>query len=518
MWTRSVSCLCLLGLTAFAPLPAGEKDARPGKPVRLGSARIANHGRVFALAYSADGRLVAGGAWDGSIRVWQAATGKQLAVLHEHRGPVRRLAFSHDGQDLASAGMSPAVCVWDVRAGSLRTVFKTARANGTDVAFSPDDRHLAAIAGGTLSVWDRAGAPLWTSGGERTHTRLIFDDAASVTSLSSKPPKRFPDPDRPLYLAGWDVASGKELRARVLEQPQNGGGFLLGPGGLLIEHTVVEYGRREVLRCVREGRPEAEHRIELAGQDVTALCVSPDGRMLALTGDPWGAENEGRDKLIRVFEIASGQERCHFVSPDRGQLCLAFAPDGRTLASGSLDVTVLLWDLTLGESSRAPADEAALERLWEDLKGEASAAYRAQWRLVTAAKAAVPFLARRLRPVAAPDPKRLAELVRDLADERFDTRTRAEAGLSELGDLAEPALRAALPTAKGLEARRRIEALLKRVSAFSPERLAELRAVEALERIASPAARALLGELAGGYAGASLTRAAGESLRRLQKF
>src|SRR5437879_2224004 len=109
MVARGVGCVGVLFLLASAALPAGDERAggpsqeKPdGAPLRLGNARFANLGRVFALAYSADSRLLAGGAWDGSIRVWEAASAKELLLLHEHKGPVRKLAFSRDGKWLAS--------------------------------------------------------------------------------------------------------------------------------------------------------------------------------------------------------------------------------------------------------------------------------------------------------------------------------------------------------------------------------------------------------------------------------
>jgi hypothetical protein len=240
--------------------------------------------------------------------------------------------------------------------------------------------------------------------------------------------------------------------------------------------------------------------------------------MLALTGDSWAREGDRGPKFIRVFEIASGRERCRFRSADQGKLSLAIAPDGRTLASGSIDVTAVLWDLTGGQArAKHTLSAADLARLWDDLKGaDAAAAYRSHWKLTAAAEQAVPLLAQRLRPAATPDPKRLAALVGDLADKRFRERARASEELLKLEELAEPALRAALRGA-GLDVRRRIEQLLKKVEQPSPERLRQLRAVEVLEHTATPAAHVLLRELAKGAPDASLSHAAHEACRRLER-
>jgi hypothetical protein len=521
MDTRTLPCLGLVLLSALAPLTAGE-TAPPQAPQRLGSARFANLGRVFTVAFSADGRLVAGGAWDGSIRVWETATGKEMHQLHEHKDPVRRLAFSSDGRWLASAGKAPGLCLWDLQAGRRERVLGAPTDAAGDVAFAPDSKHVAAIARGRLRVWDIAGKELWSQGGDRIHARLAVDAADSLSSLYLTPLARrgnlaYPDENSRVYLSHWGLLSGKESDRRdlgpynPLEPP------VLGPGGLVVQRTFQPDFHRQAIAYLALGQGGAAQPIDLVLQDVTVVCVSPDGRMLAIGGDTLGGGNRG-SKLIRVFEIASGKERCSFQSLDQGQLSLAFAPDGRTLASGSLDVTVLLWDLTGGTAkAKQPLTPSDLERLWNELQGSsAAAAYRAHWKLVAAAREAAPYLGSHLRPGAPPDPKRVADLIGDLGDEQYDRRNAAYAELAKLEEFAAPALRTALASAKSLEARRRMEELLKRSEQVSQDRLARLRAIETLEHMQSPAAVALLRDLAAGPAAASVTRAAADALRRLE--
>jgi hypothetical protein len=428
--------------------------------------------------------------------------------------------FSRDGAWLVSAGRAPGVCLWDLRAGRLARVL--ASGNGGAVAIAPDGKRIAAVANGRLHVWDPAGKEVWTQGGDRVYTRLAFRSGDSLATAYIKPIARIgkqlvPDVRSRVYLSDWQLPAGKESDPLDLGPREPSGSPILGRGGLIVQHTIAEYGQREQLTYFQAGRRDTARHIDVVGQHVSVLCVSPDGRMLALSGDVWSTDRDV--KYIRVFELATGKERCRFRSVDTGQLSLAFAPDGRTLASGSLDVTVLLWDLTHGEAiAKAPLTEADLDRLWNDLKGsDAALAYRVHWKLVAASMQAVPFLARKVHPVTAPDPKRVAALVNNLAAEQFDTRTQAYAELSKLEDLAEPALRAGFEVRKSLEAHRRIEELLRRIDELSPERRAALRAIEALEHIGTTAAAALLRELAAGCPAASVTRAAQEARRRLER-
>src|SRR5262249_18721637 len=144
-------------------------------------------------------------------------------------------------------------------------------------------------------------------------------------------------------------------------------------------------------------------------------------------------------------------------------------------------------------------------------------------RALAAAPQVVPLLKERVQPVTVPaDRTRLARLVADLDSSKFAVRQEAAAALEKLGELAEPALVKALRGQLSVEARRRVGQILETIGRQrgpvpSPERLRALRAVELLERIATPEAQRLLAALAGGTPDAWLTREAQRALERLEK-
>jgi hypothetical protein len=125
-----------------------------------------------------------------------------------------------------------------------------------------------------------------------------------------------------------------------------------------------------------------------------------------------------------------------------------------------------------------------------------------------------------LRPRIKPDPTAPAEMTRkllaDLDSDSFENRQVALKRLKELGQQAEPALRAALESKPSLEQRRRIEEVLADLppasTAPTPEELRQLRALIVLERISAPEARRLLEEAAKGPPSARLTRQAQAAL------
>jgi hypothetical protein len=158
-----------------------------------------------------------------------------------------------------------------------------------------------------------------------------------------------------------------------------------------------------------------------------------------------------------------------------------------------------------------------IERLWADL-GSAGGirAYRALWAMA-AARQAVPFLAQRLRPVAAVEEKRLTRLIADLDSDRFGVRNQASDELRRLAELAEPALRKARAGEISLEVGRRLKALLEEYRTPPNEQLQVLRALEVLEHTGTASARQLLRHLAKGTPAARVSREAKAALERLER-
>jgi hypothetical protein len=243
------------------------------------------------------------------------------------------------------------------------------------------------------------------------------------------------------------------------------------------------------------------------------FAFSPDGRLLA----------HGHSSGAVVVRAADTGKELARLAGHRGLLtAVAFAPDSKTLATGSADSTVLLWDVTaLRERLRpkgARLGAGELEAAWEALgRRDAAKAYAALCRLADAPGSAVPYLRERLRPVAAAEGAKAERLIPALDSAQFRERERARAELLKLGAAAVPALREALKRKLSLEAERRVRDLLGRLTQerLVLEDLRYLRAVEALERAGTAEARAVLRRLAAGSRGAPPTRAAQAALDRL---
>jgi RNA polymerase sigma factor (sigma-70 family) len=266
-----------------------------------------HRGWVGCVAYSPDGRTLAtGSATDGTLRLWQASTGQEIRHW-ETRGPLA-LAFSPDGKTLASSGGDRVVRCWDVATGKETLHFRAGQEPGNhphSVRFSPDGKLLAAA--------DHGGIRLWRVTGQE------------VRRLQMPAPS-----PRPGAVTPWSLAFSTD------------GQFLAASRGKVVCLWETTAGR-EVGRFVSPGA------------DVTALAFSADGRTLASAGD---------EDTVRLWEVATGKERrlrgpgdlpdrldangVRVSRPSAGVFtALAFSADSETLLGGRLrDEALYVWDLT----------------------------------------------------------------------------------------------------------------------------------------------------------------------------
>jgi WD40 repeat protein len=460
---------------ALPPSPSGCADCRTAL------ARISPDGNVVAEH----------GAEDGTVRLLEAASGKELRRFgRENEVCTWPEAFSPDGTALAVERFDSAFIRVLSGVGRYRV------------------RLLAAASGELLVELDRPA-------NEESVVALGFSPDGKLLALAGPPPR-----STRCAVSVWDAKTGKEIPFPV-DEPTHGSFFAFFPDGRWLAvggdargwvDQLADPGPKDDGIFVRELLTGKTALRLAAPPGQTCCCVSPDGGLLA-AGDEAG--------VVRLYDLDDLKE-VRELTGHRGRVCsLSFSPDGKWLASGSADTTVLVWDVAGDAPSRRPGGKGPtaeqLTALWDDLAGaDASRAYAAARALTRSPEEAVPFLRERLRPVRRPEPARLARLIRDLDSDEFEERERASRELGEWQEAAGPALDQALPGGPSAEARARIEDLLGRLArrALTPERAREARAVASLERMGTAESRRLLESLAEGVDAVRLTQEAKAALER----
>ncbi|MGI8619321.1 MAG: caspase family protein, partial [Gemmatimonadaceae bacterium] len=324
-------------------------EAPTGREVRrLEVPRVGRDGAVWirAAAFSPDGGTVVTGSYDGSVRLWSPATGREIRRLPPgHSGPIRSAAFSPDGRLIVTASEDSTARLWDARTGRPAGSPMTHRDLVNTAAFSPDGRYVVtASSDSTAHIWDGAtGASVRLLPGHRgwvTSAAFSHDGRLVVTTTEEETARLTSDGTAHVGTAHiWNAATGDIIRQIQRHSAK-------------IRSAAFSPDDRRVVTVSSDGTGSITDLtsgtvlpLEGGTDPLRAVSFSPDptGRYVVAashdhTGWMWSSVT---GKLIRRFQG-------HAQRPNAA----SFSPDGRLVVTAVDDGSGRIWEIGTGREVR----------------------------------------------------------------------------------------------------------------------------------------------------------------------
>jgi WD40 repeat protein len=312
------------------PTAQAEEALRRALPENRVRAAFTGHtDRIRTVAFDPTGTRVVTASWDGTARIWETGTGRELQVLkgNPEDGPLADAAFDPDSSRVVTAREDGVVQLWDARTGREILEFEGHEEGAETVEFDPDgDRIVTAGWDDTARIWD-------ASTGDTIHVLRGHEEIVYWATFSPDG-ERVATASRDGTTRLWDTSTGKQVF--LLDDVFDGWvrQVVFSPNGKLVASARSDgwsyawntsTGNLEETFCCHD-------------EEVGAVAFSPDGKFLVTGGD----------KSVQVFEVDGGILNATMLGHTDWVRSVAFSPDGRTVVSASDDGTARVWETNVG--------------------------------------------------------------------------------------------------------------------------------------------------------------------------
>lgn len=288
---------------------------------------------VNSVAYSPDGKNIASGSDDSTVKIWDAVNGELLKTLIGHKGGVCTVTYSPDGKYIASGSRDNTIKIWNVQSGKLHRHISSVVGTFVlvqgkpvpdfsnavkSVAFSPDGSRVVAASGDrSIRIWD-------TDTCAEIRTLINPDYSTGEISVAYRQ-------DGKQIISGlgnlvyiWDAETGesshvfRHLNATSVAYSPDGRSFVVGGKVMIWDADTWENIQQ----------------FHWGDDWALSVAYSPDGKHIA---------SGHRNHSVRIWDVESGKELHKLTGSHSRMNSVAYRPDGKYIVSGSRDGSIWLW-------------------------------------------------------------------------------------------------------------------------------------------------------------------------------
>ena len=292
---------------------------------------------VESVAFSPDGKVLASGSRDQTVKLWDSGSGELMRTFTRHSGGLDSIAFSPDGTILAISSSENAVDLYDASSGNLMRSLAGCTIAG-HAAFSPDGKLLVTKSLSqkrNLQVWNVQTGELYQvlTDNHGGLNRIAFAPNGKVVAAIGSVDEEKPYGGQSLRL--WDMQTGKVVMS-LTDFKYSLVDLAFSPDG----NTIAVAGEVTIIfRDAETGKLRSEIHSDVPSRNfeppVRSITYSPDGKLLAVSS---------YDNLFTVLDVAAGKPKYAFLQDSRPTVAV-FSPDGNSVVTGCQPKAIYFWDL-----------------------------------------------------------------------------------------------------------------------------------------------------------------------------